>query len=244
MRSVLALATSIVADSLRRKIVYVVGLFAVVMAAAIPALPSYGVGVVVGVFREVALALMWVASLVVVLALSANRIPAEIEKRTVYNVLAKPVHRWQYIVGTWLGIVAVMAGVIAAFTAVDQVVAVVTYKQPMWQLWQGALAVWMEMAVVAALAVAVSARAGAVVVAIGALAFLFVGHSRSALFGQDTTSIGARLYPSLDAFNVINPVAHGAGITLPYVGSMALVFAGYAAALLVAGALAFNSRDL
>lgn len=244
MDSVLALAASIVADAVRRKIVYVVALFAVVMAAAIPQLPSYGVGVVEAVYREVALALMWVASLIVVLALSANRIPSEVEKRTVYNVLAKPVHRWQYVVGTWLGIVAVMAGVIVAFAAIDQVVALMTYHQPMWRLWEGALAVWMEMGVVAALAVAVSASTGAVVVAVASLAFLFIAHSRSSLFGANTTSLAARLYPSLDTFNVINPVAHGTGITLGYGVSMAAAFLGYTAALLIVGALLFQRRDL
>lgn len=244
MAAVLALAASIVADALRRKIVYVVALFAAVMAAAIPALPSYGVGVVEGVFREVALALMWVASLVVVLALSANRIPGELERRTVYNVLAKPVHRWQYIFGTWLGILTVMAGVVASFTLVDQAVALIAYKQPMWQLWAGALAVWLEMGVVAALAVSVSAIAGPVVVAVAAVALLFIGHSRAGLFGEDTSSLAAKLYPSLDAFNVINPVAHGSGIGVPYIIAMLVAFIGWVGALLVAGALGFSSRDL
>ena len=41
-----AIATAVVADAARRKLVYVVVLFAVLMAAAIPMLPSYGQGVV------------------------------------------------------------------------------------------------------------------------------------------------------------------------------------------------------
>lgn len=243
MPAVLAIASSIVADAMRRKIVYVVALFAALMAAAIPALPSYGVGVIEGVFREVALALTWVASLVVVLALSANRIPGECEKRTVYNVLAKPVHRWQYVVGTWLGVMAVMAGVIAAFTLVDQVVGYVAYKEVMWQLWQGSLAVWMEMGIIAALAIAVSTVGGSVLVVVAAIAVLFIGHSRSALFA-DTSSLAAKLYPSLDAFNIINPVAHGSGVAPAYLGTMALVFVGYSAVLLTLGAAAFSRRDL
>jgi len=244
MSAVLALANSIVSDAVRRRIVYVVAAFAVVMAASIPALPSYGIGVVQPVFREAALALMWVASLIVVLALAANRIPSEIEKRTAYSVLTKPVQRWQYVLGTWFGIALVMAGVIAAFTVIDQAVAMFVYKQAMWQLWQGSFGIWMEMSVLAALAVAVSTRGGAVVVAVSSLAFLFIGHSRENFVRGVGNSPLVKLYPSLDAFNIVNPVAHGSGITVTYAATMTLVFCAYVAVFVLLGGLAFSARDL
>lgn len=243
MRNVAAIAGSIVADALRRKVVYVVLLFGAVMAVAIPQLPSYGVGVVSAVYREVALALTYVAALVVVLSLSANRVPGEVERRTVYNVLSKSVRRWEYVVGTWLGIAVVMAGVIAGFAVISQLVGVVVYDEVMWRLWEGALAIWLETSVIAAFAVAVSAASGPVVVAVASLVFVFAAHARAGLFA-DPTALAARLYPSMDAFNVIAPVAHGDGVSAAYVGLMLLVFAAWSAALLVVGSLVFGRRDL
>jgi hypothetical protein len=52
------------------------------------------------------------------------------------------------------------------------------------------------------------------------------------------------VYPSLDTFNIINPVAHGSGVGLDYMGGMLLAFVGWAGVLLLLGVLAFDGRDL
>jgi len=243
LRRLSAIAGAVFLDAIKRRVVYAVGLFAVVLAFSAPSLPSYGVGVDVGVYREVALALTFAASFVLALALAANRLPSEAERRTVYNVIAKPVSRWEYVVGTWVGITAVMGAVIAAFTVVDQLVGLVRYGQPMWQLWQGALAIWFETGVLIALAVAVSAVSGAMVVTVATITFAFAGHSRQPVL-QAMPGFPSWLYPSLDAFNVINPVAHGTGYELMYALIMFGVFVGWVAALLVLGSLGFARRDL
>ena len=238
-----AIAGSVFMDAIRRRVVYAVGFFGLVLAFGIPSLPSYGLGVVAGVYREVALALTFVASLILVLALAANRVPAEIERRTVYNVLAKPVRRLEYLAGTWAGIVGVMAGAIVAFTLIEQVVGLLRYQDPMWRLWEGALAIGLEMGVIAAFAVAVSALAGAVVVSIASLTLVFIGHSRDTLLGSGS-SLARTLYPSLDTFNIINPVAHGTGGDGLYVAGMLVAIVGWVGALLLLAAAGFARRDL
>lgn len=242
IRRVGAIALSVVTDALRRKIVYVVVLFAAVMAASIPLLPSYGVGVEGAVFREVALTLTYLAAVVVILALSASRIPGEIERRTVYNVLARSVRRWEYLLGTWFGIAITSAAVLAAFGTVIFGLGWALYGQPMWQLWQGVLAIWMESCVVAAVCISVSTLAGPVVVATATIAFLFIAHARAGLLAPD--QLAWQLYPSLDAFNIINPVAHGNGVEFAYLLTMTAVFVAWVGASLLIGAAAFERRDL
>lgn len=239
---ILSIAGAVAADARRRKIVWVVVFFAAVMAAAIPSLPSYGAGVVEAVFREVALTLTYVATMVVTLALAANRIPAEIERRTIYGLLTRSVRRWEYIVGTWLGIVLTLAAVVAAFCVIVVAVGWIAYGELMLVLLQGGLAIWMEAAVVAAFCVAVSSVSGPVIVSVAALTFLFITHARSSLLVPGT--IAWRLYPSLDAFNVIAPVAHGSGIGAGYVTSMSAVLIGWIGALLVISVMLFSRRDL
>lgn len=244
MGNVVAIAAAVVADAGRRKVGWIVFVVAAILAAMIPSLPSYGVGVVQAVFREVALALIFAASLVLTLSLAANRVPGEVERRTVYNVLAKRVHRWEYLTGSWLGVVVVMALAIAAFTAVTQGVGFMRYGDPMWRLWQGAFGIWCEMGALAAFTVAVSALTGPVVVVAASLAFLFAAHSRSALLGEGATGLAASLYPSFDTFNVIDPVAHGAGVGPVYLLVMLASFVAWSACLLLAGSVAFGRRDL
>jgi ABC-type transport system involved in multi-copper enzyme maturation permease subunit len=243
MRRLSAIAGAVFLDAIKRKIVYAVGFFAAILAFTAPSLPSYGAGVDVGVYREVALALTFAAAIILALALAANRIPSEVERRTVYNVVAKPVSRWEYVVGTWLGIAGVMGVVIAAFTVIDQLVGLARYGQPMWQLWEGALAIWFEVGVLTAFAAAVSAVAGAVVVTVATLTFAFIGHSRQPVLTAWPWFPGW-LYPSLDSFNVINPVAHGSGYDAVYALIMVAVFVGWVVALLVLGSLGFARRDL
>lgn len=244
MRAVFAIAGSVVADALRRKVVYIVLMFAALMAIAIPRLPSYGVGVVEAVFREVTLALMYVVAIAVVLSLSANRVPGEVERRTIYNVLARDVRRWQYLLGSWLGIVTVMAGTIAAFTAVSMAVGALTYEQMMWRLLEGAFAIWLETGVVAAFAVAVSTVTGPVPVVVASLAFIFVAHLGGGLSSFQEESAKATFYPTMETFNIINPVAHGSGVSAGYMVLMLAVWIAWVGALVGIGALLFERKDL
>ncbi len=244
MRAVIAIAGSVVADALRRKVVYIVLVFAAIMAIAIPGLPSYGVGVVEAVFREVSLALMYVVAMVVVLSLSANLVPGEVERRTIYNVLARDVRRWQYLLGSWLGVLGVMAGAIAAFTIVSMAVGLWTYSEVMWRLWEGALAIWLETGVIAAFAIMVSTVTGPVPVVVASLAFLFVAHLGGGLSTLQSEAAKTTFYPTLEAFNIINPVAHGTGVSIGYMALMVVVGVAWVGALLGVGALLFERRDL
>ncbi len=245
MRKVLAIALAVVSDALRRKVLWAVLVFAALLAVAIPSLPSYGTGVDAAVFRDFAIALTFAASLVVSIALSVTRVPTEVERRTVFTILGRDVARWQYLVGTWLGIVLVMAGVELAFFAVTLGIGWLTYGQPMLQLAQASLAILLESGIVAAFCILVTSRLGAVTGVVAALAFLFVGHSTASLVTGGAEGVVAPWWvPSLDVFNIVNPVAHGTGIGLGYVGVMLVAFAVWCAILLLGGAALFQGRDL
>ena len=241
MSRIFAIAVSVLADATRRKVMWAVLAVAAVMSLAIPSLPSYGVGVVEAIFREFSLAVVYVAAVLITLALCANRIPGEIERRTIYNVLSKRTARWEYLVGTWMGIAAVMAALIAAFIAVDIAIGAFVYHDWMWRLAQGGLAIWFESAILAAAALAISTRVGPVTVTMGALAFLVVAHSRGVLM---LSPMITRFYPSLDMFSIINPVAHGTGITWSYAGVMLVAFVGWVLVLMSLATASFASRDL
>ncbi len=81
----------------------------------------------------------------------------------------------------------------------------------MWRLFQASLAVWFEIGVVMAFAVMLSCSFGPVTSAIGALAFVFIGHAFVSLLGLPELTQAPWYIPNLEVFNVINPVAHGSG---------------------------------
>lgn len=243
MRPLYAIAQAVVADAIRRKVVWVVLIFAALLAFAVPSLPSYGQGVVSSVFREVTIALMYVTSLVVAVAFGTTRIPAEVERRTVFTVLSKDVRRWHYVAGTWAGMFVVTGVVLLAFTVVALATGLVVYKEFMPVLLLGALAVWFEMGVIMALAVLVSSWYNPITAVVAALAFLFIGHTIPGLVAPPGTDAPWWL-PSLQIFDVVNPVAHGSGYGLLYGVSMFAAFVAWVALLLVGASALFARRDL
>lgn len=244
MNRVLAISSAVVADAIRRKVVWIVLLFAGLLAMAIPSLPSYGIGVAAAVYREVSIALMFTAALAVGLTLAAVRIPSEIERRTVFTVLARDIARWQYVAATWAGIVAVVGIVVLVYTVAAVVIGAVVYGDVMLVLLQASFAVWLEVGVVTAVTIALSTRFGAVTNVLGALAFLFIGHSVASLVAPGEGAAAPWYVPSLDVFNVINPVAHGSGYSAIYAVSMLGAFVAWCGILLLAASSVFSGRDL
>ncbi len=245
MRPVLVIARAVVADAIRRKVVWMVIVFAGLLAIVAPSLPSYGVGVVDAVFREVAISLMYASSLVVTIALAATRVPGEVERRTVFGLLSRDVRRWQYLAGTWLGIFLVTGAVIAASTVVTIAIGGVVYGSLMTRLVMAAFAVWLEMGVVGAFGMALSTRVGAVTSSVGALVFVFVGHSISTLYTGGAANVSAPSYiPSLEMFDVVNAVSHGTGYSGVYALTMLTAFVAWVAILLLVATRVFQARDL
>lgn len=238
----MAIAGAVMADAVRRKVVWTVVVFAVLLSLMAPLLPAYGVGVVGAVYREVAIALMYVAALVVTLSLAATRIPGESERRVVFNVLSRDVRRSSYVFGTWLGLFVVVGAALLAFTAVAVIVGVVVYDEAMWRLFAAAFAVWLEMGVIAAVTVFLSTFFGVVTNVVGALAFTFIGHSVTSLAGPEAQA--PWYLPSLDVFDVVSAVAHGAGYGITYAVGMVGTFVAFAGLMLLAAGLGYGRRDL
>jgi ABC-type transport system involved in multi-copper enzyme maturation permease subunit len=244
VKKIYAISKAVVADAIRRKVLWVVVVFAAILALAIPALPSYGLGVVDAVFREVSIALMYAAALVMALALAVTRIPLEVERRTVFNVISRDVRRWQYVFATWLGMFVVLGVMLFTFTAVTVGIGALNYSAIIWRLFEATIAVWFEIGVVMAFAVMLSCLFGPVTSAIGALVFVFVGHAFVSLIGLPEGAPAPWYIPSLEVFNVINPVAHGSGISAGYIGGMTLSFVAWIALLMLGAAAMFARRDL
>lgn len=244
MSRVLTIARAVFLDSIRRRVLLVVLVFAAIMVGLIPSLPDYGLGVEAAVYGEISLAVTFATALVVVVGLAVTRIPSEVDRRTLYTVLARPVARWEYLAGTWLGTFMTAGMLVVAFTLIGQVVALRTYGQPMWLLWLGAAGILLELGVIAAFAHAVSTLVSPITTIVASIAFVFLGHSRATLLGEEGALALQAFYPSLDAFNVVAPVTHGSGVPPLYLLSMVVVFIGFVGLLLVVGTVMFRGRDI
>jgi len=109
MMAIGAFAWSVVQDALHRKVFYAILAFTFILILLIPLLPSAELGVQVDLLREAALGLTSIMAFLVAVILGSTIIPRERERRILYNTLSKPVHRWQYYMGKYIGIILVVA---------------------------------------------------------------------------------------------------------------------------------------
>lgn len=58
--------------------------------------------------KSMGLGVIYLFGVVIALIVTAGLIPTEIERRTVHTILSKPVERWQFVVGKFLGVALIL----------------------------------------------------------------------------------------------------------------------------------------
>ena len=115
---IFVIATNVFHEVVRDRILYVIGFYAVLLAAAIRILPEVAATTEDKIFLDFGLAAMSVLGLVVAVFVGTGLVNKEIEKRTVLVLIAKPISRSEFITGKHLGLSAVLALLVSAMTAI------------------------------------------------------------------------------------------------------------------------------
>lgn len=103
MNKVLAIAGVVIRELYRRKDFYVLFVLTALITLLLGAVNFFNDPKIVRYLKEVCLLLIWISTLVIAVVTTARQIPAEKENRTIFPLLAKPVTRWQVILGKFAG---------------------------------------------------------------------------------------------------------------------------------------------
>jgi ABC-type transport system involved in multi-copper enzyme maturation permease subunit len=103
MKTILAIASVVIKELYRRKDFYVLFVLTAVITLVMGSVSFFHDTKIVRYVKEIALLLLWISALVIAIATTARQIPAERENRTIFPLLAKPVTRWQVILGKFAG---------------------------------------------------------------------------------------------------------------------------------------------
>jgi ABC-type transport system involved in multi-copper enzyme maturation permease subunit len=103
MNTVLAITSVVIRELYRRKDFYVLFVLTAVITLVLGSVSFFHDTKMVRYGKDIALLLMWISALVIAIATTARQIPAERENRTIFPLLAKPVTRWQVILGKFAG---------------------------------------------------------------------------------------------------------------------------------------------
>jgi Cu-processing system permease protein len=191
--------------------------------------------------------------LLIVLLVGTSLVAKEIERRTIFNLLSRPISRPAYLVGKWLGLSGalwVVAGVLGLALWLLLVARGLASHGP--AVLEAAYLAGLELTVVTALAVLFSALSTPVLSALYTLGFYCVGqwswdlrefaHHFPAALGS-TLAVVADVVPNLPIFNMRALAAHGEVTTLFHLGLATVYAVVYSGCVLGLAAAAFESRD-
>lgn len=207
--------------------------------------------------KDIVMQVVWLASFALAVPLAARQIPQDVESKTVYVILARPIPRWQYVLGRVIGasgasclclIGLFLVLVVMLFSKGDAALADA-------MLWQALVLQLAALFMVCSLAVffsSFSTTAGAVAFSFMALFIMRYGAKSLADIIQGISGIGRHgiwwlylIMPHFEFFNVTQRFVHGWG---PLPSWMFLCIVGYGivyALSLIAGcSLIFRRRWL
>ena len=191
--------------------------------------------------------------LLVVLTVGTALVSKEIDRRTIFNLLSRPLPRPFYLLGKWLGLTVALATVAAILgAALWLVVALLGHGNYAGSIAEAVFLATLELAVINSLAVMFSALSTPLLSALYTLGFFLGGQwcgdlRRLASHCPDGLKAllegAANVMPNLPLFNMRTLAAAGELTSWTHLG-LASAYAGlYCACVLSLAAAAFESRD-
>jgi ABC-type Na+ efflux pump permease subunit len=253
LRRLWAIALGTYREAIRNRVLYALFLFAALVVGAAATIGSLSIGDQRKFIADFGLATMSLFTAITAALIAVNLLNSELRRRTIFNVLSKPVRRWEFLAGKYAGLLLSTATVLAIMAALFAVFYGFAGGSP--RALAGAVAgIALESAIVGATAlffsavVVTPALAGmltAAVYVIGRstdhLRFFFDGHGPAAAFMSQLLYYSA---PHLARVNAAGRFEPG-DLFLPADLLPATLYAGgYATVLLVLAAIIFERRQL
>src|SRR5947209_10151759 len=246
------IATNTFREAVRDRVLYNLIGFALLMSAAAVLVGQISIQIERLVVINLGLTAVSLFGIVIAIFIGIGLVSKEIDKRTLYTVLSRPVRRWEFIAGKFFGLagtlvvntVLMAVGVFAAlayvsrhFQSSDASVLVALYF------------IVLQFVVITALALFFSSFSSPLLSAVFTFSLFVIGSFAEDLrgFAKMTHGIArllataaAYLVPNFSALNIISQVAHGEGVAsqlVAYNSAYALV---YATAVLSGAVLIFE----
>lgn len=115
---ILTISRNVFWEVIRDRVLYLIIFFALLMVAAIRLIPELSVGTEDKIILDFGLAAISVLGLIVTVFIGTALVNKEIEKHTVYVLIAKPLSRSELIIGKYIGLSAVLAVLLLAMTII------------------------------------------------------------------------------------------------------------------------------
>lgn len=104
MRRIGLVAWHVFKESVRDRVLYGIGAFALLLVAGTVVIGQITAGQDMKIIKDLGLATIELAGVLMTVFIGVGLISREIDRRSIFSLLAKPLPRWEFIVGKYLGL--------------------------------------------------------------------------------------------------------------------------------------------
>lgn len=249
---ILSIARNTFRETIRNKILYAILAFALLLIGLSYFLADLSIGGLTRIIADVGLACIHIFGVVMAVFLGITLVSQEVERKTVFLILSRPVARWEFVVGKAAGLCGTLFLTTLVMAATLFLVHAGYGGSPEAGILVAAAGIWMELVLLTCLASLFSSFTTPVLSAIFTLSMFLIGHVSTDLlvFGSRSPSGTARtvsaalfyLLPNLENFNWKNEVVYGGSspALIPLASGYLLA---YCAAVLFLACLIFSRKD-
>ena len=252
----LVIAANVFREVIRDRVLYLIGFFAVAMAAVTLLVPAVAASTENKIIPDIGLAAIGLLGLLIAIFVGTGLVNKEIEKRTVFVMVAKPISRAEFIVGKHWGISAVLAVLVIAMMAIYLVtLMLLRISVPIESLLLSGLFQFLELSLIAAAAILFGVFTSSLLATLLTSAVYLMGHFSRDLVTLGTISTDPNLrriidglylaLPDLSRLNLKNDAVYGIA-ALPPANELAAHFAYgllYTIVLLTIATFIFSRRE-
>ncbi len=150
LERILVIAINTYRESVRSKLIYSVFFFAAVLVCVSALFGSVTIGDQVKVIKDFGLFAICFFSVAYAVISGATLLQKELTRKTIYNILSKPVRRSEFVLGKYLGMLLTVALLIALMTLALAVFTFFFESRIDWLLAQAAFFIFLQLAIVCA----------------------------------------------------------------------------------------------
>lgn len=256
-RALRAIAVNTFREAFRNKVFGTLMFFTVLLLLLSMVLGEMSLHNELRVTRNVTLFASTIFSTVISIYSSVTLFHTEFERRTIYTILSKPIPRWLFLAGKYLGVQALMAVIVLVQLGVTW--GLMLYQgaeltQPM--LWSH-VTLYLQLTIVGALALFFATFSSPLLAGFATVSLFIAGNLFSQLkyvrllLEERSASALARLIdvievilPNLEALNLSHEVTYSTTIPASYGLGAASYAVSYAAVVLVLAMIIFERRDI
>jgi len=244
-------------EAVRDRVLYNLVFFALLMMAAAVAVGQISIGIDQTVIVSLGLSAISAIGLLISVFLGVALVSKEMDKRTLYALLAKPVRRWEFLLGKFGGLVLTLA-VNTAAMAVGLLLVMIYVKHTLERSDAAVLVavyfILLKLALIVALALLFSCFTTPLLAILFTAGLYIVG-----LYVQELRNLPVQVMspamsaftkwlsyvlPNFENYNVMAMAAHGRAVPGALILQNTLYTVVYCAIVLTAAAVVFSRRNL